>query len=462
MQTYPVRSRRLFVASCLALVATSMAFSIRADIIPALKTDFGLTDADMGIIAGPGLWGFAITIILGGLLVDLLGMKTLLWLAFAGHVSGVVFTIFAQGYASLFFATLLIGLANGLVEAVTNPLTATLYPDQKTHHLNILHAWWPGGLILGGLAGYGLTKLLGLDASAVLPATLSLGWRLKMALILIPTAGYGLLISGQVFPPTERVASGVSYREMLLEAKRPLFLLFLVLMMLTSSTELGLDQWVGNLLQNLVGIQGVLLLVYTAGIMFLLRQFCAGTVVRAFSPLGVLTAASFLTAIGLYWLGNATTAASVFAAATVFGLGKTFFWPTMIGVVSERFPRGGALLMGLMGGAGMLSVGWIMTPLMGKLQDKYVLQALPTTIRDQVSTPSGQLDQRALIAAEQTSARPQIDAAKQFSASQTYRAVAMIPVLLTVVFAGLFLYFRAAGGYRTVRLSTDRSAILNT
>lgn len=435
-----MNSRRLFLASCLALIATAMAFSIRADIIPALKTDFGFTDTQMGEIAGPGLWGFAITIVLGGMLVDMLGMKALMWLAFTGHVTGVLLTIFAQGYGSLYFATLLIGLANGTVEAVVNPLAASLYPESKSKHLNRLHAWWPGGLILGGLACYALTETLHVD------------WRWKMALILLPTSLYGYLIYGQFFPETERVTSGVSYREMWGEVKRPLFIVFMGLMMLTAATELGPDQWIGSMLQNLVGIQGVLLLVYTAGIMFILRQFLAGSLLTSLSPLGLLTLSSVLAALGLYGLSGATTARDVVVAATVFGVGKTFFWPTMIGVVAERFPKGGALLMGLVGGAGMFCVGWVMTPVMGSLQDLYTLEALPSTLHAEVMT-DGKLDQRKLMALEsRPEAKEAVATAHHYSASMTYRRVSLVPVFLTFVFSFLYFYFRRLGGYRAVRL----------
>ncbi len=448
-----MRERRLFVASCLALIATSMAFSIRADIIPALKTDFGFTDSQMGLAAGPGLWGFAITIVLGGMIVDFIGMKALLYLAFAGHVAGTVLTIFSTGFTSLWTATLLIGLANGTVEAVTNPLVATLFPESKTKHLNILHAWWPGGLILGGLLSYAITKGMGIDMSAAVPAALlSLSWKIKMALILIPTLLYGYLIFSETFPVTERVATGVSVREMFGEAFRPLFLLFVVLMMMTAATELGPDQWVGNLLQNLVGIQGVLLLVYTAGIMFVLRQFFAGALVQRFSPIGLLAISSLITAAGLWGLGSARTAFAVFAAATLFGFGKTFFWPTMVGVVAERFPRGGALLMGIIGGAGMFSVGWLMAPIMGQIQDHYSVQSLSSHARTLVVTDNG-LDERKVAAVTDPAVKTEIDEAKQYSATMTYRWVTVLPILLTIIFTTLYFYFASRGGYRAVILA---------
>lgn len=453
-----MNQRKLFIASCFALIATSMAFSIRTDIVPQLKGDFGFTDTDMGTLMGPGVWGFTITIVIGGILVDFLGMKTLLAIAFLGHIAGVIMTIFAGSFSSLYYATLLIGLANGLVEAVINPLTASVYPDSKAKHLSMLHAWWPGGMIIGGLLGYFITKSMGLDSPTVSASVLALGWKIKVGMILVPTLIYGYLISGETFPKTERVASGFSYGEMFKEAFRPMFLVFLVLMMVTSATELGPDQWVGNLVQNLVHIQGILLLVYTAGIMFILRQFFAGSLIKALSPLGVLTLASLLSAIGLFWLSSANTAIIVFAAATVFGIGKSFFWPLMIGVVSERFPKGGALLLALMGGAGMFSAGKLMVAFMGTVQDHYAVQALSPEAQSLVVVHGG-LDERKVAAVTDPATRAEIDNAKQMSAMMTYRWVSVLPALLTFVFGSLLLYFRAQGGYQAIRLQSRSGSL---
>ena len=447
-----MNQRRLFVASCLSLVATSMAFSIRADIIPALKTDFGFTDTQMGIAAGPGLWAFSITIVLGSMLVDSVGMGRLMAFAFFGHLAGVLLTIFSTGFKSLYCATLLIGLANGMVEAVINPLTATVYPDSKTKHLNMLHAWWPGGLIAGGLLSYLITKLMGLDSPTIAMSTLSLGWKIKMALILIPTALYGYLMLGQKFPQTERVASGVPAREMFREALRPAFLCFMFLMMLTTTTELGPDQWVGNLLQNLVGIQGILLLVYTAGIVFVLRQFFAGSFIKKLTPVGMLMVCSVLSCLGLYSLSVSETAFGVFVAATIFGAGKSYFWPTMVGMVSERFPKGGALLMGLLGGAGMFAVGWLASPIMGAIQDHYSVRELSPAVQEMVVNNGG-LDEGKVAQVTDAQAKREIERAKQISAVMTYRWVSAIPAFLTFVFAFMFLSFRSAGGYDAIRIS---------
>jgi Na+/pantothenate symporter len=274
--------------------------------------------------------------------------------------------------------------------------------------MNLLHAWWPGGLIIGGLLAYAITKIMGLDVPGADPATVTLGWRVKLFMIFIPAVIFGVMIIGQRFPATERVAAGVSNREMLREAFRPMFLLWFVCMWMTASTELGPDQWVGSLITNLTGMQGILILVYTAGIMFLLRFFGSGLAHRL-SPLGVLTLSAMLSAVGLFGLSSSRTPAQAFAAATLFGAGKTFFWPLMLGVTSERFPKGGALLLAIMGGTGNLAVAFIL-PVMGGWYDAY-------------------------------------------GAAAAFRYVGILPVILTFVFAALFFYYRATGGYRAVRLA---------
>lgn len=458
-ESHEINQKKLFIASCFALIATSMAFSIRADIIPALKANFGFSDAQMGAIAGPGLWGFAITIVLGGMIVDKIGMRSLMLLAFFGHVGGVLLTIFSTSFISLYTATLIIGLANGTVEAVVNPLTATLYRRDKTRYFNYLHSWWPGGLIIGGLLSYFLTRTLGLAQTTNI-SLISLGWKLKMLLILIPTLIYGYLILGEVFPKTEARAHGVPYKDMFKEALRPGFLLFMVLMMMTASTELGPDQWVGNLLQNLVGIQGVLFLAYTAGIMFILRQFVSGYLIKAISPLGILALASALSCVGLWSLSTSRDGRAVLVAATIFGLGKAFFWPTMLGVVSERFPKGGALLLGLLGGAGMFCVGWLMSPIMGSIQDHYAIEELPQSVREQVVTGHG-IDEKKLLSIRDPLVLNTVEKAKQVSASITYQWVSLLPALLTIIFSILYFYYRWQGGYRSILLEKKEEAMAN-
>lgn len=421
---------RLFVASCVALVTTSMVFSIRGDILDALGADFQLTKEQIGIILSPAFWGFTVSILVGGSLVDWFGMRRLLFLSSFGYIAAVVAILFAPtpdgpveafyadpGCLILYGAMLTLGLAQGLVEGVINPLCTTLYPDDKTHRMNVLHAWWPGGLIIGGLAAYVITKIMGLDSADVSAQTTTLGWQIKLSLILIAAVIYAYLIRGQAFPATERVTAGVSTKQMLREAIRPMFLLWWVAMWMTAATELGPNQWVASLITNLTGMSGILILVYTAGIMFVLR-FYGGPMAHRFSPMGVLTISSILAGLGLVGLSYVETPGQAFVAATVFGVGTTYFWPFMLGVTSERFPNGGAFLLAIIGATGMLSVAFIL-PMMGGWYD-----------------------------AE--------------GAAAAFRHVSYFPLILIFIFGGLWLYFKSIGGYRAVNLGEDTKSSHNS
>src|SRR5258705_3142282 len=163
---------QLFIASCIALVATAMTFAIRGDIIGDLGKEFSLNNEQLGRAAGAWAYGFTISIFIGGQLVDALGMGRILMLAFLTHVAGILITIFAGGFWMLFFGTLFVGLGNGLIEAAINPLVATVYSDRKTQKLNALHVWFPGGIVIGGLISYAMTNM-------------QLGWKMKMAIILV-------------------------------------------------------------------------------------------------------------------------------------------------------------------------------------------------------------------------------------------------------------------------------------
>lgn len=407
---------RLFLASCVSLVTTSMVFSIRGDILDALGVDFHLSKQQIGLILSPAFWGFTVSILIGGSLVDFFGMRRLLAMSSWGYIAAVAAILLAPrpagevvnqwaepGFLVLYGGMLVLGLSQGLVEGVINPLCATLYPTEKTHKMNVLHAWWPGGLIIGGLVAFLITKSMGLDAPGASASLLTLGWQIKLATILIPAVMYLYLIRGQHFPATERVAAGVSAGAMMSEALRPLFLLLWLCMWMTAATELGPDQWVGSLITNLTGMQGILILVYTAGIMFVLRFF-GGALAHRFSPFGLLSLSAILAAVGLYGLASVSTPAQAFLAATVFGIGKTYFWPTMLGVTSELFPKGGTLLLAIMGGTGNLAVAFVL-PVMGSWYESY-------------------------------------------GAAAAFRYVAVLPVIFMVIFGVLFVYFRSRGGYR--------------
>lgn len=375
-----MNTNRLFTASCVALITTSMVFSIRGDTLDALAADFRLTKEQIGLCLSPAFWGFTLSIWIGGSLVDFLGMRRLLLVSAGGYVAAVLAILFAPrpaapppsfytdpGFITLYAAMLTLGLSQGLVEGVINPLAASMYPHEKTHKLNVLHAWWPGGLIIGGLASYALTKLLGLDTASVSAATATLGWQVKLGLVILPAIVYAVMIWNQPFPKTERVAAGVSNRDMVREVFAPLFVLWWVCMWMTAATELGPDQWVGSVMTQVANMQGILLLVYTASLMFILRFF-GGRLAHALSPLGLLTLSSVLSAGGLWGLSSVSTPGGAFLWATIFGIGKTFFWPLMLAFTAERFAKSGALGLAIIGGTGNLSVAFIL-PVMGAWYD---------------------------------------------------------------------------------------------
>src|SRR5581483_7662406 len=351
-----MNKQRLFIASCLSLVVTAMIFVIRGDIAPQVEPLFGLSHEQYAFVSTMAFFGFAASILVASPMLDALGMRNLLYLAAALHIGGILSFIFAPNYTVLYMSMLFAGFGNGLVEAVINPLTATVYPDQKVHRLNVLHSWWPGGLIIGGLIAY----LMGL---------LNFSWQLKMGVVIIPTIIYGFLIFGQKFPQTERVAAGVSTGEMIKTAVHPAFLLLLGVMMLTASIELGPGQLLESVLRNTAKMSGTLVFVYGSALMFVLRYF-AGPIAHRLSPIGMMWASVTLAGLGLFALAGATTPAVAYVAATVFYVGVCFMWPTMLGITSERFPQGGAFTMGLMGFAGQFALGMIILK-MGSVFDAW-------------------------------------------------------------------------------------------
>lgn len=402
MQTTPQRSQ-LFVASCLALLVTSLSFGIRAGILGRLGVQFELSAGELGTIAATAFWGFPLAVIIGGFVVDVIGMKRLLIVAFVFHLAGILLTVFAGGYWSLFISTLCIGIANGTVEAACNPLVATIYADNKTTKLNHFHLWFPGGIVIGTLLVYFLDKA-------------GIGWQIQVGLMAIPTLIYGYLFSKLDFPVTERVASGVSAGEMYKSLLNPLFLVMIILMFGTAITELFTGQWIDVLLKN-VSDNAILLLTIETGIMVIGRGF-AGPVVHRFSPTGVLLISAILSAVGLYLLGH-SSGNMLFVGAIVFGMGVCYFWPTMLGFVSENLPKTGAVGMNLMGGAGMFAVS-VYTVFMGGYYDKLVNAKLP----------AGDTTEAAM------------NEAKKLAGPEVLNATLIIPVILSVAFALLLLYMR--------------------
>jgi MFS transporter len=461
---------RLFVASCMALVVTAMSFAVRGGIMGDLEIAFGLSKEQLGWINGTAFWGFTVAMMLGGPLCDVVGMKRLVWLAFIGQGLGMVVTIFATGFATLYAGTLLIGIGNGFVEAACNPLVATVYPDAKTKMLNRFHVWFPGGIVIGALLTFGISEVFKPGAGAVLaagPGGVGDLWQWKMVLMIPPLLVYGYLFFGQKFPVTERVAIGVSTGAMFKECLRPLFILMLAAMALTASTELGPNQWITNIVTFTAGVSGLLVLAWISGIMAIGRQF-AGPVVHRLSPSGVLLMSAILSTIGLFLLSKATSGVAAFGASAVFAVGVCYFWPTMLGFVAERFPRSGALGLSTIGGVGMLAVSFVQ-PWMGKVYDTRIDETIPPEVLA-AAVPAGDAlaevskitdaaeRERALEAIRLKAARDAlIHAPEGTDAGETWRQVqaqggaeallrvASLPAILIVVFGGIYLSDRRKG-----------------
>lgn len=410
-----IQRGQLFWASCLALLVTSLSFGIRAGILNGLGTEFGLSASQLGTIAATAFWGFPLAVVIGGMIVDAIGMKRLLMMAFFFHLAGILLTIFANGYWSLFISTLLIGIANGTVEAACNPLVTALYPENKTTKLNHFHLWFPGGIFIGTLIVYFFAKA-------------GLSWQIQVGTMLVPTIIYGFFFSRLKFPVTERVAAGVSTGEMYRSLGNLLFIFMIICMFGTAITELFTGQWIDVLLRNITD-NAILILTVTTGVMVVGRGL-AEPVVHRLSPQGVLLISAILAAAGIYLLGH-STGNMIFVGALVFGMGVCYFWPTMLGFVSENLPKTGAVGLNLMGGAGMFAVSVYMM-FMGGYYDKLLGNKLPSgaVLADYNAAPAGS-EMAGALAEAKKAAGPEI-----------LNATLVIPIVLAVAFAGLVIYMR--------------------
>ncbi|MDR3405715.1 MAG: MFS transporter [Chthoniobacter sp.] len=503
------KQTRLFTACIIALVAVAFGFVIRAFVLNDWGVLFNLSETQKGSIQGAGLYPQALSIVFFSLIIDRLGYGRTLAFAFVAQVASAIITITATDFKGLYLGTFVFALAAGAVEAAINPITTTLYPQSKTKHLNMLHAGWPGGLVIGGLLAIAMGSA----------STGGNSWRWKVALYLIPTCLYGLLMLRARFPVQERVAAGVSYMEMLQEFGwagclilsifgayavdeilrvfdlhlpaiamaliallptaafalrirsfgRPMFIFLLLVMVLLATTELGTDSWIAALmtpvLKDFGANAGNCVLIYTSAIMFGLR-FCAGPIAHRLSPLGLLAVCALIASTGLLWLAHAGTAPlMVFLAATCYGLGKTFFWPTTLGVVSEQYPKGGALTLSAIAGVGMISVGVLGNPLLGTIQDHFLdktLAAQDMALHEKVADPAQSkfgltyqpLD-KAKIAALPAAEQATVENIRTANNQSTLAKVAVLPALMFFCYLGLIIYFRSRGGYRQVHLAEE-------
>jgi len=348
-----INKNRLFLLSCLGLITTSVSFAVRAQLETVFISEFELSSQDLGAAFAPVFLGLTITMIIGGALVDHLGMKRMVWLGFIFHTIGIILTMIAFDFWSLFFGSLSIGIGNGMIEAACNPLIATIYSDNKTKMLNRFHIWFPGGIVIGSILGYLIIEQAGLP------------WQVLVATMFIPTILYGVLLFGQEFPKTERVQLGVSTANMWKAVVSPLFLFMAFCMILTASTEIGTNQRISSLLQE-SGVSAILVLAFINGIMAVGRGF-AGPVVKRLDTSGMLLFSAIFACLGLIWLSYAN-GAMTFVAAFVFAIGVCYFWPTMLGFVAEKIPESGALGLSVMGGVGNFSIS-IALPIIGLFMD---------------------------------------------------------------------------------------------
>ena len=520
-------AQRLLWAGFLAILAAGIGFGIRGGILANWAADFGFTGAQLGAIGGAGFTGFCFGIIIGGVVVDKIGYDKLVVAAFVFHMLSALIALSATkgqsqstAYLLLYIGTFVFALANGTLEAVANPLVSTLFPSNRTHYLNILHASWPAGLVVGGLIGWILGEGMGVS------------WKVQLGLFLVPTVLYGLAFMGQHFPRSEASQKGLSVGEMMRDVgilgalvacflvglffkdqlgsilvfftNNPFYtsttwsvlswavalglllivgvktnfsigsiLLFVLFMahLLVGAVELGTDGWIQNITGNiLTPAQGKILFVFTSLLMFSLR-FCADFIERhlRISPIGLLFICSSLAVIGLRLVSGIDTFAGAMMALAVYAVGKTFFWPTMLAVVGDRFPRTGAVAMSIMGGIGMMSAGLLGGPGLGYAKDRFTAEHLQTTapaIYEQYKAPTPSrflsLDQvhgldGTKLSAAQTAPTKTPDQQTVVDASiigdrETLKADSFIPLAMALIYIGLFFYFKSIGGYRAVHI----------
>ncbi len=543
----PDNAQRLLWAGFAAILAAGVGFGVRGGIFANWGADFGFTGAQLGAVGGAGFSGFCFGIIIAGVIVDKLGYGKLIAAAFALHMLSAVVTFgatpadaaatdavkaaaSASAYSYLYWGMFLFALGNGVLEGVANPLVSTLFPQNRTHYMNILHASWPAGMVLGGLIGW----TLGSGDNAV-------SWKIQLSLYLIPTVIYGILFLGQKFPKSEAAKQGLSFGEMfkdigLLGAAVACYLLVLffqgalglpgfvayglgaallltvgvltkfsvgsfllfalfIAHALVGSVELGTDGWIQNITGNiLTPEQGKQLFIFTSLVMFGLR-FCAHFIEKTLklSPIGLLLLCSVLAVVGLNLASSITSFGGAMLALFVYALGKTFFWPTMLAVVGDRFPRSGAIAMSIMGGIGMMSVGMVGGPGLGYAKDRFAGEALQATSAEAFAAnkaakpseflifePSYGIDgvklaaaqkavgdhaaeQKKVAAGEQiakplaqpTASEKAVAAASIAGDRKTLVADSAIPAAMALIYLLIFFYFKTIGGYKPVRIEEN-------
>ncbi|GBL27072.1 hypothetical protein EMGBS8_10200 [Verrucomicrobiota bacterium] len=512
-------AHRLLWAGFMAILAAGVGFALRGGIFGAWASEYGFNASQLGAIGGAGFSGFCFGIIIGGVIVDKIGYGKLVALALIGHIVSAFVTFGAStpqnAYDFLYWGMFIFAFANGTLEAVANPLVATIFPKQRTHYLNILHASWPLGMVVGAVASYILGSLMGL------------GWKAQLSFYLVPTIAYAVMFMGQSFPKSEAAEKGASFSEMFKDVgilgslvacyllsiflgnvltplvfkwfavsipdlglylagvlliavgvitrfsigSLLLFVLFIT-HALVGAVELGTDGWIEAITGNLfTPEQGKILFIVTSAIMFGLR-FCAHFIETklGLSPIGILLVSALLAFGGLQLASGMQSFGVALLALGIYALGKTFFWPTMLAVVGDRFPRSGAVAMSIMGGIGMLSAGLIGGPGLGYAKDRFTSESLNATApavyaANKSATeskflflaPVTAVDGKKLEEAKKAGDKGTADQKAIVSANQagdraTLKADSFIPLAMAAIFLALFFYFKSIGGYRALKI----------
>jgi MFS family permease len=424
-----VQNRRaLFWICVLALFTAAVSFSIRTGASGAMKAAL-LDPVDplhsgelIAAALGYSFLGFALSLLIISPLLDLFGAKRIILLASACYILGPLLILMSpvggdiDGVYGILTAGMVIsGVGWGATEASINPVVAALYPEDKTGKLNILHAWWPAGIVVGGVA------------SLIFFQQLGLGWQALIALIPISGVVFGGWALTQRFPKTESNAMGVPFKEMLAEPfKRPGFWIFPAIMFLTASAELAPGSWVDVALTQTVGMPGIVVLIYVSAIMFIMRHF-AGPLAHRLSDMGLLCMCTISAAIGLYLLSIASSPFTALFAATLWALGVCFMWPTMLAAVSRRYPRGGPWSIGILGFAGAMAI-YLVLPEIGKIYDKAKLEAAGGDQAFAALQPGAELQKVLAYAAE-----------------RSFQVIAIIPVILFAIFGIVWLVEKRRG-----------------
>jgi MFS family permease len=421
--------RAIFWICVLALFTAALSFSIRTGASGAIKA--ALLDSAVPLHSGEmiaaalgnSFLGFALSLLVISPLLDIFGAKRVILFASACFVVGPLLILLSPRmdgidsvYRLLTMGMVVCGFGWGATEASINPVTTALYPDDKTGRLNILHAWWPAGIVVGGL-----TSILFFEQ-------LHLGWQALVALIAVPGIIFGLWAMTQTFPKTESTALGVPFREMLAEPfKRPTFWIFPAIMFLTASAELAPGSWVDIALTQSVGMPGILVLVYVSAIMFVMRHF-AGALEHRFSDMGLLCICTIPASAGLYLLSLASTPFTAIVAATLWAFGVCFMWPTMLAASARRFPRGGPWSIGIVGFAGAMATYFVL-PEIGKIYDKAKLAKAGGEAAFEALRPG-----------------PELQQVLGFAAQQSFQVIALVPIALFFIFGAVWLAERKRKG----------------